>query len=1518
MATSFNINVDKIVFTSPNMPSPSPAGTRSHVIPDEMDLGTWYEQGTTMTRAALQQNIYDTSYCQGLDRPVFGYSGIVASGTQYLDSNDLNYIYVDTEDTWLTTTPFNLYIDDNSWFNVIDINEYVPANDPPPSDDFVATAFTTSGTLTTSRNVIINGCVCDYNNLTYIFNTDQLYSFSNSTETYTLITTCPYDIDYPVAMVGYSDNLYIHYLDDTTIKTAIYDISGDSWSAGDTKQTHKTAADITEIGNYEIDGTIYVALKYAENSVPASIYLYLYNPSSDDWDEQFVDTCGKYNLNINDAMIECDGTYLYIMERYSKLLHKIRLSDKHDTQIIINNETDSNSSMILMGSYLYIYSQRNNTFEKLDPSTTTSTDLTAPTIQTVDTEDVENTTLSDDGTDIYLSFNKGIQWINSTYLYKYNISGDSWTATDVPQAGSISFNGHLCTASGVIYGVDQEYLFKYNSTDQSWATLTELPRDDAEDSIICSDGNYIYTIINQCGYFWKYDIANDQWTMLQSVSLPAPTAYEGTKPGNMFIDNNKIYMGLYYNYATSTRDTFYYTYDINDDTWTTAVAPKTSSNRSFFMYPYMDSGDLMLAGCVTYPNYTYTTYRRTDEANNTWSTEDTININNIASDKYLCMYGQLKVGNIIYLSFSLADNNAFNCSDPTCRAIDISGDTSSYWLPNPITEMYMAAIDTSYIYYIDINTNMFYKYNISSTATTTESIPRQSYVNYFVYTYSSTTYLLGKQEIEYNPNLYQYSFIIYYKDGSSWSVYDTYTETSTSQDTLYINAIQEYYGLGSMVYMAAFEKSSNTKFVAEHKKYDIPNKTLTDFVVDPLVTSITSTDSDTLALAKGNSIIMYETSDGSTTDFIDGIAGNRSEAYLYVYKYDGKVRALGGQYYDPESGAKFLTYEYNTTWSGIVSQTIPSTLYNTLDYSHIGDYVYMINTDAHLKYDKTDDSISYVSNAPTNTSMCCSAASGINMFSDHYDCLSYYYDGTTFSWLPGDITRTYEASNLTTHSGTLYFVKNGVTNELSKLDIDSNTTTTTTLSKIFGTTPFLIFIEDTLHMLLPDSDELIKIEGTTITTLKNSLSLNEYCSGCYDGTYLYYTGGHYSYNFSRINMTTYNVETLKNLPELQTTHGSIGYYNNKILYITSNSLYEYDISSNTWTFIRKLREIINNRGLIIGSTYLYYAGSDNINSISLTNMNLKSSYYSPIPRTYHGCIAKQDSVFYLHYNESEVKYSCSLYHSDDDFTLLDLLTVTHLPPTAVPYNLTVLDTTEKNVTFKWEISSGSNITHYRVYRREYNEQTHTYVGKTTSLSYVDILADRGKHYFYTVRACNEWGGTTTTSNELEIKVDGSEYKYMFIVDTWNNRKKDPTKLQLSEAFRWGNSNIDFNDCVVISITFGEAYECYITAWDDDTHSTTDNVLLQNNCYRISACAFASLSDTQLEEPDDRAMRCRPKYNVVLKGNNNIYGKFNINYEPESSRYGGYIIFKPLLLNIPISIMTKGKYEFVTSFHYKYT
>lgn len=87
-------DISKIVFTSPNMTSPNTAGTRSHILPGEGDLGLWYEDTTNMYRVEPSQEETVTDF--------YGYTtklqdDAVLSGTiDHLDVYDSNYDGIET------------------------------------------------------------------------------------------------------------------------------------------------------------------------------------------------------------------------------------------------------------------------------------------------------------------------------------------------------------------------------------------------------------------------------------------------------------------------------------------------------------------------------------------------------------------------------------------------------------------------------------------------------------------------------------------------------------------------------------------------------------------------------------------------------------------------------------------------------------------------------------------------------------------------------------------------------------------------------------------------------------------------------------------------------------------------------------------------------------------------------------------------------------------------------------------------------------------------------------------------------------------------------------------------------------------------------------------------------------------------------------------------------------------------------------------------------------------------------
>jgi hypothetical protein len=55
-------DISKIVFTSPNIDSPAAAGTRSHILPGQGNIGLWYEDSSYMYRIDDSQKTISTDF----------------------------------------------------------------------------------------------------------------------------------------------------------------------------------------------------------------------------------------------------------------------------------------------------------------------------------------------------------------------------------------------------------------------------------------------------------------------------------------------------------------------------------------------------------------------------------------------------------------------------------------------------------------------------------------------------------------------------------------------------------------------------------------------------------------------------------------------------------------------------------------------------------------------------------------------------------------------------------------------------------------------------------------------------------------------------------------------------------------------------------------------------------------------------------------------------------------------------------------------------------------------------------------------------------------------------------------------------------------------------------------------------------------------------------------------------------------------------------------------------------------
>jgi len=150
-------------------------------------------------------------------------------------------------------------------------------------------------------------------------------------------------------------------------------------------------------------------------------------------------------------------------------------------------------------------------------------------------------------------------------------------------------------------------------------------------------------------------------------------------------------------------------------------------------------------------------------------------------------------------------------------------------------------------------------------------------------------------------------------------------------------------------------------------------------------------------------------------------------------------------------------------------------------------------------------------------------------------------------------------------------------------------------------------------------------------------------------------------------------------------------------------------------------------------------------------------------------------------------------------------------------------------------------------------------------------------------------------------------------------------------YGWGSftGTTDYNtqDSIVFETTVGEAYNCRLTAWDDVTHSTLLNELIQGDKVRVSALAFCC-SNSKLEpnesfDPKPINFVHGPVQNRILKGNtvdvttNLYYGDFDMVYRYEDDVYGDFLMFKPMLYGMDDSI-SYGVHDYIITFHYSYT
>lgn len=124
------------------------------------------------------------------------------------------------------------------------------------------------------------------------------------------------------------------------------------------------------------------------------------------------------------------------------------------------------------------------------------------------------------------------------------------------------------------------------------------------------------------------------------------------------------------------------------------------------------------------------------------------------------------------------------------------------------------------------------------------------------------------------------------------------------------------------------------------------------------------------------------------------------------------------------------------------------------------------------------------------------------------------------------------------------------------------------------------------------------------------------------------------------------------------------------------------------------------------------------------------------------------------------------------------------------------------------------------------------------------------------------------------------------------------------------------------VTFGECYDCRLTAWDDVTHTTTLNEIIAGDHCRVSAVSLY-YTGSDFENPNTVTEIQAPVYNRIFKGNvsylgtDYYYGDFDMQYRTAGNTTGDKLFFKPVLYGLHAGI-SYGVHDFVIVLHYTYT
>ncbi len=228
------------------------------------------------------------------------------------------------------------------------------------------------------------------------------------------------------------------------------------------------------------------------------------------------------NLVLNDqSAVVSDGSYVYLRPAGDNEFTRF-LPAENRWQTLANAPLYAfpGADMVYLNGVIYSsFGGYQKEFKKYTVGTNTWSDL-------ADMPDLTyaGSALVTDGTYIY-----AFRGSNTTDFWRYNVATDRWSVINSPPA-TIGAGGTLSYSGGYLYatrGGSTQTFYRYDISAGTWSAMTNVPATIADNTNMDVNGNFIYLSRGQATTtLYRYSISGNSWTTM--TTLPQASRYVGT------------------------------------------------------------------------------------------------------------------------------------------------------------------------------------------------------------------------------------------------------------------------------------------------------------------------------------------------------------------------------------------------------------------------------------------------------------------------------------------------------------------------------------------------------------------------------------------------------------------------------------------------------------------------------------------------------------------------------------------------------------------------------------------------------------------------------------------------------------------------------------------------------------------------------------------------------------------------------------------------------------------------------